>query len=833
MSPRADDETPRRGTTPRRGASRAVPTEGQDEPERPERRGFSGIGEARAYTPRGRTVAERGRNPRTARTADPFRPALQVVEGGEGGPRARQRGARPAEPRETAQSRETGQKRNPRETAQSPETGQKRSPRETAQSRETGQKRSPRETAQSRETAQKRNPREAREKKDPREARERQSPREPREKRPAPEARERRAPDKDDSRVRRNPEPARDASSRRTGKPESGPRRTVTERTRPGPAREPARRPRPVPAEPPKLANSTRRLRLGTVLALSLFVMIGIRLVVLQVGTSAAEVDSLVKLREKRLSTVELPAARGSILDRDGWVLANSVEARYIYADPENPRLQNDIPATAAKLSPLLGVAASALAANMQRKQVMGTWLRFRYLARGVDISVADKIEDLDLAGIYTHIDERRDVPAGDLAANLIGFTGEDQHGLVGLEARYDDLLHGTDGKRVFETGKGDLNLPIPGGYEQYTPAKPGSSLTLTIDRYVQWQAQKLLSAEAKKWDATVAGAVILDARTGEVVAQASYPTYNAAKPGDSEPAQRIDVPTAVVTDPGSSHKALVFGAALQEGLITPESTQVVAPAIERGDEPFRDSHPQPKGTKLTMAGILAYSSNVGTILIGEKLGKQKLYEYQQKFGLGRATGEGMPGEAPGLLLAPDDWSGSAYGSVPIGHSVSVTLVQMAAAYGVIANDGVYIQPHLIRSTVSGDGKVTPAAAPATHRVLDAKIAAQLRTMMEAVVEDNEGTGTKAQVPGYRVAGKTGTGKMVVDGEYTSHNASSFVGMAPAENPRYVIAVAMDVAKGTGGEVAAPAFAQMMSYTLSHYAVPPSTTKPPTFKIHG
>jgi cell division protein FtsI (penicillin-binding protein 3) len=781
VSPRADDETPRRGTPPRRGTSRAVPAEGNDEPERPERRGFSGIGEARAYTPRGRTVAERGRTPRTGRNADPFRPALQVVEGGEG-QRVRQRGARTPEPRETGRERERPEKsETPRREPQKSET-----PRREPQRRATPRR--------------------------------------------EPQKRARTAAEKTDSRVRRDAVPPRAASSRRTPEPEARPRRTVSEKSR----RDPARRPRPVPAEPPKLANSTRRLRLGTVLALSLFVMIGVRLVVLQVATSPAEAASLVKLREKRLSTVELPAPRGSIMDRDGAILANSVEARYIYADPENAKLQKSIPETAAKLAPLLGVAPSVLASYMQRKQqIGGTWLKFRYLKRGVDISVADQIEKLDLPGIYTHSDERRDVPNPDLAANLIGFTGENQHGLEGLEARYDDLLHGTDGKRVFETGAGSLNVPIAGGYEQETAAKPGNSLKLTIDQWVQWKAQSVLNAEAKKNHATVAGAVIMDARTGEVVAQASYPAYNAAKAQDFDPAQRMDVPTAVVTDPGSSHKPFMIGAALQEGLITPDSAVEVAPAIKKGDTPFKDGHPQPKGSKLTIAGILAYSSNVGTIRIGDMLGKDRIYEYQQKFGLGKATGEGMDGEADGLLLKPADWSGSAYGSVPIGLSVSATLVQMAAGYGAIANDGVYIQPHLIQSTISGtDGKVTPAPAPKTHRVLDAKVAGELRTLMEAVVE-GEGTGVKAQVPGYRVAGKTGTGGMVVDGQYTSHNASSFVGMAPAENPRYVVAVAMDVAKGTGGEVAAPAFSQMMSYTLTHYLVPPSTTNPPTLKIHG
>jgi cell division protein FtsI (penicillin-binding protein 3) len=191
-----------------------------------------------------------------------------------------------------------------------------------------------------------------------------------------------------------------------------------------------------------------------------------------------------------------------------------------------------------------------------------------------------------------------------------------------------------------------------------------------------------------------------------------------------------------------------------------------------------------------------------------------------------------MPGEATGRLLAPDEWSASASGSVPIGMSVDATLIQMAAGYGAIANDGVYIQPHLIRSTIDAKGHVTPAPAPETHRVLSPNVARELRTMMEAVVDVKEATGTQAAVPGFRVAGKTGTGKRLVDGQYTRYNAGSFIGMAPAENPRFVIAVFADVPNGTGGDVAAPAFAKMMSDALRRYLVPPSGTKPPKFKIH-
>jgi cell division protein FtsI (penicillin-binding protein 3) len=592
---------------------------------------------------------------------------------------------------------------------------------------------------------------------------------------------------------------------------------------------------RPEPVEPPKLANSTRRLRLGTVLALSLFVTIGIRLVVMQVAESPAEAQSLIDAREQRLAEVVLPAPRGSILDRSGAVLAHSVEARYIAADPEKVK---NINSTAATLSPLIGVPQSKLRLLLAKStRPGGGQVRFVYLARGVDIPIANKISALNLPGLIEDRDERRDVPGADLAANLIGFTGEDHTGLEGLEARYDDLLRGNDGKLVYEIGnpnvdKGQLAKEIPGGYRSEQPAQPGTSLELTIDRDLQFEVQRYLSDDMKRVDATIGAAVVLDVRTGEVLAQASYPAYNAAKPFDARPIDREDVASSVIADPGSSHKAFTIGAALQEGIITPGSAITVGPALSRGGYLFQDSHPQPKGTKLTIPGVLAYSSNVGTIRIADMLGKQKLYEYQQKFGLGRATGEGMPGEATGRILAPDEWSASASGSVPIGMSVDATLIQMAAGYGAIANDGMYIQPHLIKSTIDPKGHVTAAPAPESHRVLSPNIAQELRTMMEAVVDVKQATGTQAAVPGFRVAGKTGTGKRLIDGQYTRYNAGSFIGMAPAENPRFVIAVFADVPNGTGGDVAAPAFSKMMSFALLHYRVPPSGTKPPKFKIH-
>ncbi|HET9518286.1 MAG TPA: penicillin-binding protein 2, partial [Actinoplanes sp.] len=488
-------------------------------------------------------------------------------------------------------------------------------------------------------------------------------------------------------------------------------------------------------------------------------------------------------------------------------------------------------------LSPLLGIAASTLKAKMAKKtRPGGGKSRFEYLARGVDVAIADRIVELNLEGIGVRRDERRDVPGADLAANLVGFTNQDLTGLEGLEARYDDLLRGRDGKRVFEIGnphvdKGQLAKEIPGGYNRVTPAQPGSSLVLTIDRDLQFEVERLLGIEMKKANADQGAAVVLDTHTGEVLAQASYPPWNAAKPFEVDAAERVDVASSVVFDPGSTHKAFIFGAALQEGIITPSSTLAVGPALRRGGFLFKDTHPHPKNTLVTMPGLLAYSSNVGTILLADKLNPQRVYDYQRKFGLGSATGVGVPGEAPGRLLAPQDWSGSASGSVPLGMSVTATLLQMAAGYNTIANDGRYVQPHVIAATVGPDGRRTPAAAPATRQVLSPQNAAALRTMMEAVVTVRGATGGQAKVDGYRVAGKTGTAAKLINGRYTSQEIGSFIGMAPAENPRYVIGVLADTPGGSGGAVAGPAFSKMMSFTLSHYRVPPSGTKPPSFTI--
>lgn len=572
-------------------------------------------------------------------------------------------------------------------------------------------------------------------------------------------------------------------------------------------------------------------------ITLVMFTVIGLRLVELQLTGSAA---FAARGLEKRVTTVILPAPRGAIYDRNGAVLVRSVEARLVYTDPvlaDDPAKHVDPQKTAGQLSPLLGIPASELLPLLRRHKAAGGGnSRFEYLARGVDIEVANAIDALKLPGVLTMRDERRYVPGNDLAANLLGFVGDDMTGLEGLEAGYDKLLRGVDGERTAEVGYGDLDKEIPGGYHYEKQPRPGSSLELTIDRDLQYYAQRSLAEAMRQVEADWSAAIVLDAHTGEVLAQASYPTYSAADPTNpkTKESDRADVATSVVADPGSVHKAITIAAALQEGAIKPDSTFTVTPCVVKAEVKRCDSHSLKSGTKITLPGILAYSSNVGAIKVGEQLGAEKLYEYQRKFGLGSATGEGVPGESSGLVQPPRNWSASSSVSIPIGLGVAVTPLQMAAAYAAIANDGTWVQPHLVRATIAPDGKSTPASAPTTRHVISPANAAALRTMLEAVVSVPGATGTKGAIRGYRVAGKTGTGQQVKNGNYIPGDVVSFVGMAPADSPRFVVAVFAHTPPGSGGGggvICGPVFHDIMQFALAHYRVPPTGTQPPTFKL--
>ncbi|HWG98661.1 MAG TPA: penicillin-binding protein 2 [Pilimelia sp.] len=821
---------------PRRGAA-AGPPEGEAGRAA---RGRGGIGAARSYTPRGRTVRdrteeeraeeERAESPR-GRTGDPFRPALRVLDGGAGDRTARggtaRRGGVPAggaaaeadrgradrggaSPRGSAAAGQRGAGAGEQSGRRSAGTGQRgagageQSGRRSPATGQRGAGAAGRGAGGGGQSGQ----------------------------RSAGVGRRGAGVGGESSGVRRASAAGRSGADARdrpaTGGRAAGRRGVPPQRSRAASRSGTGRRPPGPPPQPPPLADPRRRLRVATLLAVTLFGVIGVRLVAVQATDAPAYAAEGL---QSRLAVRELPAPRGAIYDRSGAVLAHSVEAKYVYADPtrvENPAR------TAEKLSPLLGMSRSELLPLLQRKKrPLGGESQFEYLQRGVSLETAERIMALDLAGINVARDERREVPGNDLAANLIGFTGQDLTGLEGMEARYDDLLRGRAGKVVYEQGRGkNLAAPIPGGYRRETAPQPGSSLRLTIDRDVQFEVQRILSTRMREVRATVGAAVVLDVRTGEVVAQASYPAYSAADPLKAKPTDREDVASSAVFDPGSVHKALVVGAALEEGVIRPDSAVAVSPTLRKGDEVFRDTRPFPAGTRLTLPGVMAYSSNVGIIRMADQLGPQKVYDYQLRFGLGKATGVGVPGEAAGLVQPPKNWSGSSYGSIPIGHGVAVTPLQMAAAYAAIANDGTWVQPHLVQAVIGPDGAVRRPPDPQTRQVLSPQNAAALRRIMEAVVAVDGATGTTAAIPGYRVAGKTGTGAQVVGGRYIRGEVASFIGMAPADQPRYVVAVFAHTPGGGGGRIAGPAFREMMAYTLRHFKIPPTGTRAPDFAIH-
>ncbi|MFG2042627.1 peptidoglycan D,D-transpeptidase FtsI family protein [Dactylosporangium sp. NPDC048998] len=582
----------------------------------------------------------------------------------------------------------------------------------------------------------------------------------------------------------------------------------------------------------PKLAEPRRRLRLATVLALVMFAAIGVRLVQLQLTDASAYAAEGLK---DRLVRAVLPASRGAILDRNGKILVHSVETRYVAADPMAVK---DPEALADKLFAILdkyGVPRSDLVRKLTpHKTANGkTDVRFEYLAHQIDVADGQRIAALRVGALKVARDERREIPGYDLASNIIGFTSRtDLSGQLGIEKQYDSVLRGVDGLHVYEHGEGDLDKPLPDGYEELKPARPGSSVELTINADLQYSVQSTLGERMGALNAYFASAIVLDAHTMEVMAMASYPSFAPADLGRTPQEQWKDQCTATVFDPGSIHKAIVMGAALQEGIITPSSTITVNSKVKKGDTTYTDHPPQKDGTQMTIPGILALSSNVGTIAVADRLGKDKLYEYQKKFGLGERTGVGLPNESPGQLLPPDKWTGSSPGSIPIGNGVATTAMQMAAVYGAIANDGLWVQPTLVRKIIAPDGTVSKPPAQQTRRVLDPQVAQELRTMLEGVTTLDDATGHQAAIPGYRIAGKTGTSKLPQNGGYADGDVVSFIGMAPAEAPRYVVAVIAHVPGGAGGSVAAPAFKEMMALTLSSFGVLPTGTEPPKLTIY-
>jgi cell division protein FtsI (penicillin-binding protein 3) len=555
------------------------------------------------------------------------------------------------------------------------------------------------------------------------------------------------------------------------------------------------------------------RLVAMLVLILLAFTGIVVRLASLQVRDNP-ELEALGL--QQRIRSIPLPAVRGEIVDRSGVALAVSREARDVYVDP---RYVVDAEAEAETIGDVLDLPAREVQRALESD---GT---FAYIQRQVDLPVAKELEALALPGIgFLEVPERY-YPADVLAAQVLGFVNIDGEGAAGLESAFDDELAGTPGERTVEISAD--GLAISTGLDRTVEPIPGSTLHTTLDRQMQYMVQTALERAVQANGAIGGTAVVMDPATGDVLAMANYPWFD---PNDFADAPLEAMRNRAVTDafePGSVNKIITAAAALETGAVSLDRRFSVPASMEVGPFTIRDSHVHPVES-MTIGDIITESSNIGAALIAEQVGSVRLDSFMRKFGYGRATGIGFPGEASGVLLPGDRWDEVIRATVSYGQGISVTPLQLANVYATIANGGVWQQPKLVRGFERPNGTFDEASARRDRRVIRPDTAALLTRMLAAAVE--EGTGVNAQIPGYQVAGKTGTSRKLVDGRYVQRYHASFAGFLPAADPRVVIAVSIDEPRTVyGGLAAAPLFQEIARYAIQRLAIPaaPPVALPP------
>lgn len=513
---------------------------------------------------------------------------------------------------------------------------------------------------------------------------------------------------------------------------------------------------------------------------------------------------------EQRVRRVTLAPERGAVFDRDGHELGLSVPAQTVWADP---RAVTDPAGHARRLAPVLEVEEATLLERLSKPGAA-----FVYLQRKVDDETAARVRDLALPGVYFVPESKRHYPANTLAAPVLGLVGIDNEGLGGLELQYEELMAGRPGELVVE--RDPQGRDIPSGQRQYRPPAPGQDLILTIDQALQFEAERALSRAVAEHGARGGLAIVMDVSTGDVLAMANVQAWADGGAGP-EPNTARNRAVTDVFEPGSTNKVVTVAAALEEGLVTSETAFAVPDRLALADHVFTDHKPHPT-EQWTVREILTRSSNVGTILIGQRVGRERLDAYLRAFGFGRETGLGFPGESAGLLLAPEDWYPTSMGTVPIGNGLAVTALQMLDVYAAIGNDGMRPQPRLVEAVVDERGRRHDLDPGPQQRVVSGQTARLLLDMLRDAVTD--GTGTRAAIPGYAVAGKTGTARKPLENArgYSDRHVASFVGLAPAENPRLAAIVVLDEPTPMyGGVVAAPVFAHLMHRALRLEGVPP------------
>ncbi|WP_159448853.1 penicillin-binding protein 2 [Demequina sp. NBRC 110053] len=580
-------------------------------------------------------------------------------------------------------------------------------------------------------------------------------------------------------------------------------------------------------APAPRVGNPRNRQRLITLFSLALLMAFAVRLVMIQ-GVNAAELSTAAL--ENRLATTTDEPLRADIVDRNGVVLATSADRYHVFVNQQklktwehtqNGQVIASGPLDAAEiLAPILGVSESELSVELVGDKP------FHYIAKYVTPEQWDLIAEEGIYGVDREPVTERFYPNGDIAGNIVGFVGgrEDRQGvdwgLAGIEASFEDELLGTPGSLTYERGRG--GTVIPTGVLEEEAAVPGSKVQLTIDRDIQYYTQERL-AQAVAETGSSAGIVVMeDVRTGEILALADSGSVDPNDPGATPASQRGSSAVEDVFEPGSTAKVITVAAALEEGLFTPTS-RFVAPYEYTTDnnQTFKDSHDY-GDQKLTLAGILAKSSNTGTIQVGEGLTEAQRHQYLTDFGFGQRTGVGLPTESAGILHPWERWDGRTEWAVLYGQGVSVTALQTSQVFQTVANDGVRVAPTLVKGLVQPDGTVVEAEASEPVQVISEETSDQLMLMLEDVTES--GTGSLAKIDGYRVAGKTGTAEAVGPSGKLDRIVASFVGVAPADDPRIVVSVILFDPKSSiwGGVVAAPVFSDVATFGLQALRVPPS-----------
>ena len=559
----------------------------------------------------------------------------------------------------------------------------------------------------------------------------------------------------------------------------------------------------------PRVSSPQRRALFIAIGLVVWMLAIGARLVQLQVNQHE-ELAS--RARSQQVGAIETSPSRGQLLDRQGRELARSIDTESFFADPREIPSTED---TARRIAAITGQDRAELTSRLSEAKESSK--KFVWILRRLDIQSASKLDQLNLDGIYSRKEPKRYYPNDSLAAHVLGFVGTDEIGLSGVEQYYNEKIRGEAGKVYLERDRERR------AFESYeVQSHPGQTVVLTIDQTIQYRTEQALSAAVDRAHAKSGTAIVMDPRTGEILALANAPTFDPNQPVANSAEARANGALQSICEPGSTFKIVAYSAAIEKGLVKPDDKiDCQMGSITVAGRLIHDGHPY---GIVTVADALAKSSNVGAIKLGLMVGNESMYEYMKRLGFGSRTGVDLAGESPGILRALNRWQPSSIGSLAIGQEVGVTPLQMATAYSVLANGGTLVKPHLLRELRAPDGSVLFQAKPETRPALKPETTEALRGMFEGVTL--HGTAKKAQLDGYSAAGKTGTAQKV-DPRTHAYSATkfigSFVGFAPVKNPAVVIIVVIDEPLGSyhGGDVAAPVFREIAEQILPELGVTP------------